>query len=68
MKKRLSSSSAATQPTSGPKQTRESRYMPATAATNEAIEPSTIRRAPTWPKIETSIPKASARGCSVGAR
>ena len=68
MKKRLSSSSAATSPTTGPKHRRPSLYMPATAATNEAIEPSTISRAPPWPKIEQNIPKAIASGCSVGAR
>ena len=42
--------------------------MPATSATNEPIEPSTIRRAPPWPKIEQSIPNAIASGCSVGPR
>ena len=48
-------SSAATAPTTGPKHSRPSRYTPATSATNEAIEPSTIRRAPPWPKIEQNI-------------
>ncbi len=68
MKKRLSRSSAASTPTIGPKHSRESRYIPATAATNDAIEPSTIRRAPVCPKIEVSAPNAIASGCSVGPR
>ena len=34
----------------------------------DAIEPSTISRAPPWPKIEQNAPKAIASGCSVGPR
>jgi hypothetical protein len=42
--------------------------MPATATTNEAIEPRIISRAPPWPKIEQKMPNAIASGCSVGPR